>query len=354
MGYRAKILCHSVGPACPPLMTAEVEYPRIVLAETVTHRTCRDAGGEYELITAERTTTEDMSKNSASSRAIPLWQMIKKVVEDPFIPDRFSKTGPGMQAAGWLEGDDDTAAKARWCESMINAIRGALNLASAAERQKVFENVPWTKTAFRDADLYPPLSHGVHKQDVNRLLEPFAWITQVITADDIGWNNFFALRCHAAAHPAFQKIARMLYLLYRKSTPTKLDYGQWHLPFVDTSDAWKFSWQPDPTRLYSNDLPDLIKFSAARCGWVSYENHDRDGTPESMRKTFERFVASPPIHASPVEHQATPMHPVWQAAFPRLRSNLNGWVQARKLIGGERTEKYQPTEEEVQSWGLPI
>jgi hypothetical protein len=192
------------------------------------------------------------------------------------------------------------------------------------------------------------MTNGVHKQDVNRLLEPFAWITQVITADDAGWNNFFALRCHAAAHPALQKIARMVYLLYRTSVPRRLDWGQWHLPFVEFDPEFRFY----PTAANGTDLPDPIRFSAARCGWVSYENHDKDGTPEAMRATFDRFLAGEVKHSSPVEHQACPMTDK-MAELPELRSNLRGWLQARKLIRGERCDKYQPTEEEIASWGLP-
>lgn len=76
--YRAEVLCHSK-PADwdgPELMTALVEYPRIVLAEVVTHRTISDNFGDCDIVTSDRTTTDDFSKNSASSRAIPLWKMI--------------------------------------------------------------------------------------------------------------------------------------------------------------------------------------------------------------------------------------------------------------------------------------
>src|SRR5438128_1865427 len=72
--------------------------------------------------------------------------------------------------------------------------------------------------------------NGVQKQRVNRLLEPFSWITVVLTATD--WQNFFALRCHKDAHPDLQRIAGMMCEARANSEPQRLEYGWWHLPFV--------------------------------------------------------------------------------------------------------------------------
>jgi len=94
---------------------------------------------------------------------------------------------------------------------------------------------------------------GIHKQHANRLLEPWMWVTQVVTSSR--WDNFFALRCHKAAHPAFQKIARMMFLARRKSTPQVLDYCQWHLPFVPIKEQMAFEWVPQ----VGMNVPDLLK-----------------------------------------------------------------------------------------------
>jgi hypothetical protein len=66
MGYAARILADSCSPAGIRLTTFEVTYPRIVLAEFNTHR--------------------DFSRNSASSRAIPVEKQVAKVLADPFVP----------------------------------------------------------------------------------------------------------------------------------------------------------------------------------------------------------------------------------------------------------------------------
>lgn len=268
---------------------------------------------------------------------------------DPYIPERFSAAGPGMQAAGWLEGTNATLAETQWKVASREMIARALKMSTLETRLDVFARMPDLADYLKDE--FKPFGHsgvGVHKQDVNRLLEPWAWVTQVLTADQYGWNNFYALRCDAAAHPAFQKVARMTFLRHRESRPEPLRYGQWHLPFVDLKDRRDFVWHP----VHGADLPDLIQFSAARTGWVSYENHDRDGTPDQMRSTFRRFLGGTPKHGSPVEHQATPVDERQPEALPSLRSNLRGWVQARKLVAGERIDLYNPSDAEVASWGL--
>lgn len=307
----------------------ELRFPRVVLAEAVTHRKLRDTFGEFEILHADRQAGEDMSKNSASSRAIPVEKMIQAVLDDPFVPERFGKAGKGMQASGVLEGAEHTDAKNRWLDALYNAAAVARDMASI----------------------------GVAKQDANRLLEPFAWITQVVTADLEGWSNWWALRCHHAADWKIQKIARMSYLDYRKSIrgALVLRFGQWHLPFVPADKALEFVWVPDVSRKYApNEFPPLVRASAARCAWISYANHDREATQEAADRTFNRLFADPPIHASPLEHQGTPMTSVPQAWVrdAGLRSNLKGWLQARKLIAAEAVTRYEPSDEEIASWGL--
>ena len=93
--------------------------------------------------------------------------------------------------------------------------------------------------------------------------------------------------------------------------------------------------------------------SAARCARVSYLNHD--GTTPNVTKdleTFAKLAGDPngpphPLHASPMEHQATPdrlSHPEkndsWQ--FPTQHGNFRGWRQFRKMLSGEQIAKFSP------------
>lgn len=70
--YSAAILADSLGPTGIRLTTLQICFPRIVLAEFNTHRA--------------------LSRNSASSRAIPIEHRIKAVRSDPFVPLRSSPT----------------------------------------------------------------------------------------------------------------------------------------------------------------------------------------------------------------------------------------------------------------------
>lgn len=350
MPYRARVERYSVGPAGQRLISVVATFPRIVLAEVVTHRACSDAW------VAERTTTRDMSKNSASSRAIPLARMIQAVMDDPYIPERFSAAGPGMQGSGWLDGADHEAAVGRWLHARDRAVIAAMGLLNNQDFDVLADKMPlgfFSRLNHHHSSVWANswLTQSVHKQDVNRLLEPWMWVTQIITATWEGWSNFFALRCHKAAHPAFQRVARMIYLRVRDCKEIDhLEHGQWHLPFVEREIVQGFRWHGSLVATGAR-LPFALQASAARCAWLSYENHEKEAGPEAIERTYDRLFAEIPVHASPVEHQATPVHLALTDTRPELRSNFAGWLQARKLIPMEAITDYQPSPEEVASWG---
>lgn len=324
--YEAKVICDSISPNNIRLVSVQWTFPRVVIAEVVTHRRISGELGIEEFSTFERNSTLDMSKNSASSRAIPFERMLKKVVDDPYVP-KWTLNQKGMQGEHVTDQEKIRQAGIIWNNACCDAIASAKKLSEL----------------------------GIHKQDANRLLENWLWTTQIVTADQFGWANFFALRCHKDAHPAFQQVARMAYLVYRKSVPENLDYGQWHLPYVKPEEKEGFSWVPKVyAGRWEGELPDLLQFSAARCAWISYENHERDGSSEQMKNTFKRLVGGVPVHASPTEHQASPLHVGWETSYPMLRSNLRGWLQARKLIPMEEIKEDNPSEEEIASWGLGV
>ena len=49
---------------------------------------------------------------------------------------------------------------------------------------------------------------GLHKQLTNRLLEPWMWVTVIVSSTQ--WNNFYALRCHKDAQPEIRRIALLM------------------------------------------------------------------------------------------------------------------------------------------------
>ncbi len=321
--YECRIERDSINSWSNRVTSFVIKYPRRVLAEAVTHRLNFDGFGLAGAAVCERTFGVEVSKNTASSRAIPHDRIAKQIEEDPFTPF-WTVSRKGMQ------GDPPTPDQVKLADEIWRYAR---------------------EDALKRAG--PLNSIGIHKQDSNRLLEPFAWTVQLVTS--ACWSNFFHQRCDAAADPHLRQIARMMYLQFRKSVPTRLEPAQWHLPFVPIEESVKLRWLPDSEQLWSGDIvgiPDLVKHSIARAAWVSYENHDRDGSPEAMLRTFGTLIGGHIKHFSPMEHQATPL---WADALdlhPRLRSNLDGWLQARKLLPNEKVTEYHPSEEEVASWGL--
>jgi thymidylate synthase ThyX len=77
-GIRARVLKKSRSAITGAIfITFEIEYPRLILAELNTHRM--------------------LSKNSASSRAIPYAKMLQQLTARPV---RFGEANPGMQDKG--------------------------------------------------------------------------------------------------------------------------------------------------------------------------------------------------------------------------------------------------------------
>jgi thymidylate synthase ThyX len=171
--YQVKVERDSINERGERLTSFVIRMPRVVLAEVVTHRLVYESWGE-DVCLYERTADRDTSKNSASSRAIPFMRMMEAVRGDPYMP-MWSLQQKGMQGASMTDEQKIKEANKIWTNHLEYAI-------DAAEELHVL---------------------GIHKQDCNRLLEPWAWITQIVTSSN--WDNYFALRCHEAAFPPFRQ-----------------------------------------------------------------------------------------------------------------------------------------------------
>lgn len=260
---KVEIVADSINPAGQRITSALWTYPRFIHSEVMTHRA--------------------LSKNAASSRAIPVAKVLQAVDENPAVPEWWGSNKSGMQAGAQLEGDDLTNVEHEW----LQARRGAID------------------TAKKLAEL------GLHKQIANRVLEPWFRITVLVTATD--WDNFFALRAHPAAQPEFQVLAyRMLDAMVNKSTPREVDWMDWHIPF-DPDCSW--------------DLADRLTVSVAKAARTSYVAFDSDKTLQEQTALFNAMRDSG--HWSPFEHQA-------QAQQSLIRSGnfTNGWAQYRQSFAG--------------------
>jgi hypothetical protein len=296
----AKIVADSISPQGVRMTTMEIEYPRFILAELNTHRM--------------------LSKNSASSRAIPVKAMHEHIQQSPAEPTYWGKNQPGMQAKQEVSGPDLSEAKYIWMKAKEDALHWAAALANRLE---------------------------VHKQIANRITEP--WMTMKTVISGTEWRNFWWLRCHADAQPEINVLAQKMFELYQQHQPQQLQPGEWHVPYVHTNRS-----TIDGNLCYhdNNGVPitatEARIVSASCCAQVSYRKND--DSYEKALKIYQQLIESEPAHASPVEHQATPMYPdvdnydpsAWQPGTTHVSArgdlwsgNLRGWIQHRKLINGE-------------------
>lgn len=287
MSIKAQIIEHSIAPCGRELITLELEYPRFIHSEFLTHRV--------------------FSRNAASSRAIPVKKMLDQVKNNPVVPHRWSGNQPGMQEAAEVSPERREEAEHEWRRAAEHAAYFAESLNSL----------------------------GLAKSICNRLLEPFQWMKTIVTATE--WDKFFELRRHPDAEPHMQLLAERIYEAVVDSHPTRREHGMhvdcWHLPYVLEEE--RIAAQQ---HLGDNAGFFLARISAARCARVSYLTHDgRRPDIAEDEKLFERLAGSKPMHASPLEHQAV------AANDPLPSGNFVGWIQFRKLVEGGLFNKEETT-----------
>lgn len=292
------------------ITTFELVYPRFIHSEFMTHRI--------------------FNRNASSSRAIPTDRFIEQVRSNPVFPIHWGKNQKGMQAA--------------------------VELSEDARGDAIFI---WQQAASSAATYAEMMRRGqVHKQIVNRILEPFTHIRVVVTSTS--WVNFYGLRDHKDAQPEIRELAQAMKKAHEESKPTKLQWGEWHLPYITPADS-VVAYDTCKYQRVTRDEPNseeiyglLLKVSAARCARASYNNFEgKPSTLEEDLALFSKLVEDQPIHASPTEHQATPMRKVypyvnnmnpatWEQGVTSMdrsgklySGNLLDFIQFRKLIPGE-------------------
>lgn len=279
MNISATIIKDSISPAGVRITTFELEYPRFIHAEFMTHRM--------------------LSKNCASSRAIPISKVNEMVKTSPAHPVYWGANQAGMQSS--KEVDDKDRAAHLWNSAAAQAAYMSDAMANA----------------------------GLHKQIANRVTEPFQTMKTVATGTE--WANLLWLRNHEAAQPEFHELATEIQTAFENSTPEMVAVGSWHLPYVD-----------NPSEI---GIDSALKLSASCCAQVSYRKLD-----ESLEKAldiYDKLVGMDRKHASPFEHQATPIassidvsKPLnWPNGVTHMTANgglwsgnLRGWIQHRQLI----------------------
>lgn len=247
------------------ITSVQVKYPRFILPQVNTHRV--------------------FSRSTASSRAVPTAKLIDMVRNNPVIPVHWGQNQAGMVADNEMDEARVAAAKMVWLEAADTAANIAQELAGI----------------------------GVHKQVVNRILEPFMWAETIITATE--WGNFFSLRLADDAQPEIQALAKAIYKAMKKSVPEQCVF---HLPYLREDELDNTQWT------YSQKA----KISAARCARVSYLNHNKQNpSVEEDLKLADRLIKAG--HMSPFDHQAK-----FNYIGARLNENRNftNWQPYRTIL----------------------
>lgn len=223
------------------IASVQVKYPRFILPQLNTHRV--------------------FSRSTASSRAVPTAKLIEMVRNEPVVPVHWGQNQAGMVAKTQIDKARADFAKAEWMKAANTA----------------------ADTAQLLADI------GVHKQVVNRILEPFMWAETIITATE--WDNFFKLRIADDAQPEIQALAKAIKKAMDESVPIERIF---HLPYLREDEL-----DDNGFRTYEQKA----KISAARCARVSYLNHNKQmPSVEEDLKLAERLIEAG--HMSPFDHQA--------------------------------------------------
>ena len=271
MPYHAEVLLDSVNPTGQRLTTFVLRFPRFVLSEFNTHRM--------------------FSRNASSSRAIPTTKLMQQLREDPVIPVEWGRNQSGMQAREVLDADAGRSAEAAWLGARDAALAHAEQLRAT----------------------------GVHKQIVNRVLEPWMWASVIVSSTT--YDNFFTLRCHPDAQPEIKRLADLMRAAFEASTPTPRAAGEWHLPFVGTDDG-------------DLSIEERKQVSVARCARVSYLTHGGTRDIAADKVLHQRLLDAG--HWSPFEHVAV------AGPGDERFNNFSGWQayrhqmeQARVLVMSE-------------------
>ncbi len=342
--YEANIIADSISEEGYRLTTFVVNMPRVILAEFNTPRV--------------------LSRNSASTRAIPIATQIRRVLDDPFIPERFGIQKKGMQADSFAEGIQHSIAVKNWllgrdiaALGAIAALGGIYSVDPNTGRPMLPDDLKERVTLLEeelgygrllkkrlgeDATLASGLSEyltatelsedifclsaldePLHKQLAGRPLEPWMWQTVLVSGTE--WSNFFALRNNPAAQPEIAKPAKSMQDAHSSSTPQELKVGEWHTPMVGFEGDENLS------------LEERKKASTGRGARVSFLTHGRKRDIQADFRLHDDLLREG--HMSPFEHPARPQTKEELAEFKRLdglvtpiHGNLRGFHQYRKDI----------------------
>lgn len=279
MDDEVEILADSVSEREIRITTFRLRYPRAAVHEDVmTHR--------------------DLSRNASSSRATPVKAMLARA---DWVPESFGRNKRGMGRDADLHEVGQQVARECWANAREACVLAVEMMAEL----------------------------GVAKEDANLLLRPFEWIDVVVTATR--WRNFLAQRSSESTGQVRRQVKRVadgIRDLLLSESPTYLEPGLWHLPYVTRDELLEICTNPG-LRLTA------AAASAMRCARISIARLGEPGVRPTMAEDAlsceDKLVRAG--HWSPLEHPCRAI--ARDAVVEDPNQNVDGWCQLRKLYQQE-------------------
>ena len=285
------------------IFTMDLQFPRVALAEFLTHRV--------------------MSKNTASTRAIPLKSHVEHVRANTYMPD-WTRNQGGMSGGVLSEASKEVAN-----ENLLKALDYMCDFVEFLGGDEKFGNL------------------HIHKQDAGRYIEPFSYITLRVTSTQ--WKNFLWLRNDEAAYPPMQVLAKLVQTALDEAEVFELKEGEYHLPDIrrergaHTGEIYYYS--PEGVEL---TLQQAIEMSMSLCAQQSFRK--ADSSEAKTESVIDKLFNGNKVHASPSEHPAMALDEqnisfIWPEGVTHLdrkgnywSGNFKGWIQHRQLLPNHDAE----------------
>lgn len=243
------------------IITLLCEYPRAIHSQLLTHRV--------------------FSKNSSSSRAVPIKKAIQNVFDNPakFI---WTENQAGMQ--GDPIGDPEKLSKIQML--MHDYMHHTLGVVAQLGYKETEGGL------------------NVHKQNAARFLEPFQNIKILLTSTE--WDNWDWLRVDVDAQPEITELANKIKEARDSANYVSIHGDEWHMPFVirkrDSEGKLRYY---SPENEHELSFNDAINLSLSCNAQTSYRLLDY--TQEKTDRIIGNLFNGRKVHASPSEHIASPI-----------------------------------------------
>jgi len=169
----------------------------------------------------------------------------------------------------------------------------------------------------------------------------------VLTATE--WENWDWLRIHEDAQGEIADLATAMKEARDTAEIMDLQPGEWHVPYVEriyneSADTLEYGLNDPEEGFISLTVEEAKAVSMSVCAQVSYRKADT--SLEKANKMKGMLVNGHKVHASPFEHQATPIPAFewnatseWPEGVTHMRKdysfgsgNFVNWIQHRQLI----------------------